>query len=722
MEKKKLKLLKQQQRQRERERLEQERLEQERLEQERLEQQRLEQERLDQERLEKELLKEEQRLEQERLEKQRAKRERILRLFEQRELERQKEAQRLERQHERERKKEAQLLDVTVTVPKTPSPIHTNFQTSPDAADKEALRDASSAPKPVQVSEHRTNTKFMATKKEKFDIPHSLVTEPPAAAALTSVSPNSTMETPKHRNTSAQVLEDTPESTEGLPKISKFLQPKRIDMQEKPKKRSKEQQSKEPKAEKAASVAASSEREVPPAKKARKAEPLGRAVKTLNATKPLTDKSIAAATKKPKPPSGMFETKSIGSLPFNSPAPKINKHTKMNAPMKPKKLTGFTDAASVSVSPSTGMADAPAMVSTAKAQSAVLVVSTPSSKLSSATGERKRNRPPVETGVPAVITKKIARSTDEMSTAMLLAELASPKPAKTAKPNQANKITSVTPKPAEPTGKPKPSTIVTPSVATVETNNPRLPVKSGTKVKVLEDRNRPKNVIPPTATKKNSNISTKPKGKSSTSSSKPPIPQSPQPTREELLHEKISEQYRQLRAYLDSFTERSMAFIHSRNLRGPVPSALAGGAKSDKSHAGAYAKLLVEHRAAHDYLQRRLLRSAETTLRLLLESRISSEEARTELKQAIKKFEEILCDTLHRQETQRLAVVAQYYGNPSNFSRKRGLQDDEGNRPSESTEEDPDYPCKKAFDKVEEICLAITRPPGRPRSALAALR
>jgi len=134
-----------------------------------------------------------------------------------------------------------------------------------------------------------------------------------------------------------------------------------------------------------------------------------------------------------------------------------------------------------------------------------------------------------------------------------------------------------------------------------------------------------------------------------------------------------------------------------------------------------YAKLLTEHRAAHDYLQRGLLRSAETTLRLLLESRITSEEARTEFKQSIRKFEEILCDTLHRQETERLAVAA-FLGTPCDFALKRDLRERGGDRPSDATDADSDYPCKKAFDKVEEICLAITRPPGRPRSALAALR
>jgi hypothetical protein len=220
---------------------------------------------------------------------------------------------------------------------------------------------------------------------------------------------------------------------------------------------------------------------------------------------------------------------------------------------------------------------------------------------------------------------------------------------------------------------------------------------------------------PPATPKKSLGSVPKSKGKTTTSNS---------PSREELLREKISEQYNQLRAFLKGITERSMALIHSRNSKGPVPSALApSGAKRNKAHIGAYSKLLAEHRATHDYLQKRLLLSAETTLRLLMESRITAEGARSELKQSMKKFEEILCDTLYRQEQERLAVVSQNYMAPSNFARGRRLSGSVINdRPPEATKGHSDYPCKEAFDKLEDICAAISRPVGRPRSALANLR
>jgi len=168
-----------------------------------------------------------------------------------------------------------------------------------------------------------------------------------------------------------------------------------------------------------------------------------------------------------------------------------------------------------------------------------------------------------------------------------------------------------------------------------------------------------------------------------------------------------------------------MALVHLRNLKRPVPSAVAGtkgsgSAKKDRNHSGAYSKLLTEHKSVHNYLQRKLLRSAETTLRNLLESRISADEARSELKQTIKKFEAILCDTLHRQEMERLAVVAQHRElevGSLDSERKHSREPS-----SQSTKERSNYPYLEAFEKVGDIYAAIARPVGRPRSAAAALR
>jgi len=205
-----------------------------------------------------------------------------------------------------------------------------------------------------------------------------------------------------------------------------------------------------------------------------------------------------------------------------------------------------------------------------------------------------------------------------------------------------------------------------------------------------------------------------------------------------MLHEKITEQYKQLRSFLQTITNRSMALIHTRNLRGPVPSALVEkSSTSSNNNLGAYAHLLTEHRAAHDYLQQRLLRSAETTLLLLLESSITVEEARTELKHTIKRFEEILYDLLHRQEIERLGLVAAHHFDTTTTTlfksgsrygvvgggKKRSSAAASSPSPSspgsavpkQTTTTPITYPCQAAFEKVEEICAVITRPVGRPK-------
>ena len=361
-----------------------------------------------------------------------------------------------------------------------------------------------------------------------------------------------------HQKNAVHEDDESPDGTQNLPKISQFLQPKRIKLPEKSKKRK------------------------------------GVDTESANASE--------------------FQLNSIGSIPFKSPKPQTKKQRKVSAPSKPKKST--------SVPP--------------------IPFSTPKSSR----GEEDSANAPV----------KRARRSEDMSTALLLTELASPKSAAKAKASEAAA---------------KSKTVITPKAATKTTR--------------------------------------------AKAAAAPVVPSGP--SREEILHEKISEQYHQLRTFLKSITDKSMALIHSRNMRGPVPSALA---KKDTAHVSAYSKLLAEHRASHDYLQTRLLKSAEATLRLLLESRITAEEARTELKQSIKRFEEILCDTLHRQEMERVSVVAQY--NSTNFDRRRKNSADSTERQLETIDEKAPYPCKEAFDKVEDICVAITRPVGRPRSALAALR
>ena len=533
------------------------------------------------------------------------------------------ELERLEKEREQARQDQQLKTDAT---PNTPSPVHNNLQSSPMAADRNALRDAVSAPTAVPVSALRVNKKSLDSQSEnihnsKENIAQSFA---PSSLSLTRVSPNGTMETPRHQKNTPTEEDESPDSTQGLPKISKFLQPKRINLQA----QQLQDKSKKRKAEHPAGIAR--EKSTAP--------------ETAFMGKKTTENVAVAATKTSNSQKPTFQLNNVGSIPFKSPKPQAKKQRKVGAPSKLKKSTSI-----------------------------------PSIPFSSPDAERKRDREAAETVNKTVTSAKIPRTSDDMSTALLLTALASPKHAALAKAKISDGIVASTPKTIGLTAKTKSVVAVTPKAIA----------------------------------KKYSNSASKSKGKSTSLAN----------AREEILHEKISEQYQQLRVFLKSITARSMALIHSRNKRGPVPSALASVAvQNDATHLSAYSKLLAEHKAAHDYLQRRLLRSAETTLRLLLESDITAEEARTQLKSSIKKFEEILYDTLHRQEMERLTVVSQHHGSPKNFARSRKSGNDESEKPSESKKENSDYPCKEAFDKVEDICAAITRPVGRPRSAIAAFR
>jgi hypothetical protein len=177
-------------------------------------------------------------------------------------------------------------------------------------------------------------------------------------------------------------------------------------------------------------------------------------------------------------------------------------------------------------------------------------------------------------------------------------------------------------------------------------------------------------------------------------SPRPAVAQS-QFDRDASMRERISTQYKQLRAYIKTLSGSSVSSMHRRLMAGP---ALVTGGPPETS-VQKYAKLMDEHRAVHESLQKRLLRSVETTLRLLLDGDIAADEARVDMKASVKRFEEILYDNLHRQSLEKEAFLAQH----------PRIVD------GETLEEGSAYPCKAAFDKIEEICSAITRPVGRPK-------
>jgi len=173
-------------------------------------------------------------------------------------------------------------------------------------------------------------------------------------------------------------------------------------------------------------------------------------------------------------------------------------------------------------------------------------------------------------------------------------------------------------------------------------------------------------------------------------------------SREEAMAEKIYCQYKQLQMHLNSLPGNS-------NKMNPRIQESLQQPKQGPSHERARAKLASQHQAAHEMIQRRLLRATERTMRLLVDSFISIEEARADLKATIQSHEEILYDTLQRQELEASTLASQ---------QTSALHGKEAPMTKLS------FPFKAAFQIVEDIYEAIEPPrrlPGRPRAMGAAM-
>lgn len=106
-------------------------------------------------------------------------------------------------------------------------------------------------------------------------------------------------------------------------------------------------------------------------------------------------------------------------------------------------------------------------------------------------------------------------------------------------------------------------------------------------------------------------------------------------TREDLITTQAKELYQKLCQHIDSLPKPQ-----SRLLSQSVD---AFGSFAPQSR---YTRVANEHRASHDMIQRRLLRSAEATLRSLVENHATVEGARSELKDAIRSYQEVLVSRL----------------------------------------------------------------------------
>ena len=458
---------------------------------------------------------------------------------------------------------------------------------SPMAADTQALRHAvSGPPSSVQKSKAATSRiegKIVSASKSqgsaKVDSSSTLKAVPSqSAATVTHVSPDQKdMKTPMRPTTSS---ETTPDSTEDLPKISKFLQPKRIT----------EKQTN------------SSDQTV---------------VVSQSAKQSLKKRKQQLSSS----PSGSSGTSIEGQLPPKKAKSDSSTETKLSKKEKKAKKKA---------KPSAG-------------ESTLNVVS-----------DRKRDRPS---------SSSTTETFSDVDTAKLLANLKSPPPS--SKHSESKNDDSMAFKLS------KTGTIASKQPPAVSPAVRQKPSAS---------------LLPPKLSFQNT----------STGGHK-----------EAIFREQINAQYKELQAYIESLTSISVARMHSMNARGPVPSVIIGSAiHPSQSHLHKYNRLKEEHQATHVILQKRLLRSAEMTLRLLLDRDITAEEARTELKANSKRYQEILYDTLHRQTMERESFLAK---NP----RAKADADRDDDRDIEGS-----YPCQSAFAKVEEICSAISRPVGRPRNTL----
>ena len=103
------------------------------------------------------------------------------------------------------------------------------------------------------------------------------------------------------------------------------------------------------------------------------------------------------------------------------------------------------------------------------------------------------------------------------------------------------------------------------------------------------------------------------------------------------IAEQIAAQYKQLRAILSNLPSNSNRMNPRLQPAPPMSNDL------DSAQEFARSRLSAQHRASHEMIQKRVLRAAETTLRLLVESSsISTEEARADLKATIQSYEEVL--------------------------------------------------------------------------------
>eukprot|EP00980_Cylindrotheca_fusiformis_P012907 scaffold3214_cov113-Cylindrotheca_fusiformis.AAC.4 len=167
-------------------------------------------------------------------------------------------------------------------------------------------------------------------------------------------------------------------------------------------------------------------------------------------------------------------------------------------------------------------------------------------------------------------------------------------------------------------------------------------------------------------------------------------------SRQEVIAMKLRNQFGRIQGLIKELPPFQPAFLRKAS---PKPKSL------EEAQVMARSKLGADHRASHERIRKCMLRSAESTIRNAMDSYLSIEDARNELKETIKSYHEVVYDTLQRQKLEASTLAAEQ-------ARSRGGLDVPTTEVS--------FPFHSTFTALEEIRIGIEaprRPPGRPRSS-----
>jgi hypothetical protein len=167
------------------------------------------------------------------------------------------------------------------------------------------------------------------------------------------------------------------------------------------------------------------------------------------------------------------------------------------------------------------------------------------------------------------------------------------------------------------------------------------------------------------------------------------------PSREEVIAIRLRAQYIRIRGFLKELPPFQPAFLRKA---GSAPKTM------EEAQAMARSKLAAQHQTSHELIRKRMLRAAESTVRNTMDSYLSIEEARAELKGTVKSFQEVVYETLQRQKLEASTLAAEQ------IRARSGL-----GVPTTKVF----FPFQSTFRELEEICFGIEAPrrqPGRPRA------